>query len=293
LFAHAAERPAWAGVVVVYAFISVLVASSISGWLLSRQTSYHSDFVPPNAVSLQKFNQMDDRLVKLIEDAHLKNALILVEPCTIWICYGSVFDLNSPGLDGDIVIAKDLPERRAELFAAYPERRVYLASYQDLFLAPYGVTPMPKSTPLAGATAPAAKDIVLPPTSTPTPTVTPPATPTPDAGAIDRRDQQRRDDLAAIASALQTYRDRNGAYPLADGVQSVCRYRGLDAGCKLLDVVDALPMEPTGGTYWYLSNGTTYHLFAVMERSGDESHCPAPLPRGFADVSNLYCVEGP
>ncbi len=293
LFIRPAERPAWAGVVVVYVFVAVLIGTSISGWLLSRDAAWSSDFVPPNAISLQGFNQSDGRLVKLIEHAHLKNALVLVEPCTVWNCYGSVFDLNSPALDGDVVIARDVAERRAELFAAYPERRVYLASYQERFLTPYGVTPAPGSTPPAGSSAPAAKDIVLPPTPTPTPTVTPPATPTPDVAAPGRRDEQRRNDLAAIAAALQTYHDRNGAYPLADGVQSVCRYRELDAGCKLLDVVGSLPAEPTGGVYWYLSDGTTYHVFAAMEQSGDVSQCPAPLPPDFASLPNLYCVAGP
>jgi 4-amino-4-deoxy-L-arabinose transferase-like glycosyltransferase len=289
IFTRSAARPAvWAGVLVVYILVAVLVRSSIKGWLLSEDNLVSADFVPGNAVSLKSFNQTDDRLITLIDGAHLKNALVLVEPCTIWSCYGSVFWLNSPSLHGDVVIARDLAAHRPELFAAYPDRNVYLASYQDRFLVPFGSPMIPGATPPPnGGAAPVAKDIPVPPTPSPTPTATP------DVGAAARRDAQRRRDLDTIAAALRTYRERKGAYPVASALQSFCRYRELDAGCKVLEVVESVPSAPDGGgDYGYLSDGTTYYLFAAMEESGDTAQCPAPLPPDLAPVPHLYCLKG-
>ncbi len=89
------EPPRWAGVLVVYALVAALIGSSVLGWLLSRDIAWSADFVPETAISLKGFSQADDRLIRVIEDAHLKNALVLVEECTIWQCYGTAFGLNS------------------------------------------------------------------------------------------------------------------------------------------------------------------------------------------------------
>jgi hypothetical protein len=68
------------------------------------------------------------------EEADLKNALVLVEPCGFYgsyTCYGSVFLRNLPDFRGDVVWALDLPETNAALIAAYPGRDVYVASWDD------------------------------------------------------------------------------------------------------------------------------------------------------------------
>ena len=285
--------PVWAGVLVVYSLIAALVGGGVYGWLLGNHVSWQADFVPNQATSLQDFNGVDDRLVQLVDDADLDNALVLVEGnCPNWQCYGSVFWLNSPTLDGDVVFVRDREEYRAEILQAYPDRAVYTATYNSLSLVPFGT--IPSLSGIGGAqdlqSAPIAREIALPtPTLSPTPLSPPTASP---AEAI-QRDEQRRRDLARIAAALQRYYDRRGAYPLAAGLQSFCRYRDLDAGCNVAEVLDPLPQDPSdGGTYWYQSDGTTFTLFAPMEGVAGPSQCPDPLPGPLTAVNQLYCVQG-
>ena len=101
---------------------------------------------------------LDDRLVELVEEADLSNALVLVERCPNWWCYGSVFWMNSPTLDGDVVFARDLAERREELFRAFPDREVYQGTYTNPSLRPFGAT---KSLGLEESpAAPLARDLL-------------------------------------------------------------------------------------------------------------------------------------
>lgn len=278
------ERPVWAGVLVAYAVVLALIGGGIYGWLLGHEATWHMDFVPNQATELQSFNGVDDRLSKLIEQADLDNALVLVDAaCPVWQCYGSVFWLNSPTLDGDVVIAKDLEAHRTELFDAYPDRTVYFATYGTPTLRPYGPAVLDGDRP----SPPLAQDIVLP---TPTPT---PLPPTPAPAEQFLRDEQRREDLAAIANGLRRYHNRHGSYPLAAGIQSFCVYRDLDAGCKVAEVLDPLPYDPSSDrVYWYQSDGTTFTVFALMESPVGPSQCPEPVPAALETVAYLYCVQG-
>ena len=284
--------PVWAGVLVVYALIAALIGGGVYGWLLGNEVSWQATFVPNQATSLQGFNGMDDRLVELVNDAGLENALVLVDgTCPNWQCYGSVFWLNSPALDGDVVFARDLEEYRAELLQAFPDRAVYAATYNALSLVPFSPTPSLSGTGEAEEpSAPIAREIALP-----TPTLTPTPPPPPTANPLDavQRDEERRRDLATITEALQRYYDRHGAYPLAERLQSFCRYRNLDAGCQVAEVLDPIPQDPSrGGTYWYQSDGTTFGLYAPMEGAAGPSQCPDPLPALLTGVEHLYCVQG-
>ena len=215
-------RPLWAGILVTYGLMAALVGTSVYGWLLSNNDSWDALFVPDRATSLRGFNFVDDRLVKLVNEADLENALVLVEVCPNWWCFGNVFWMNSPTLDGNVVFAEDLEARRGELFQAYPDRTVYVAKYTSPSLLPFGAP-----GPLFGTggaqelpPAPIARDIDLSP---PTPQPPPPPEPPPDPPGATLRDEQRRQDLETIAAALQQYYDRHEAYPLAAGLQSFCR----------------------------------------------------------------------
>lgn len=104
-------------------------------------SSWRIDVVPENAEALDGFNKSNDRLVELVDDADLHNALVLADDCRKWWCYGTLFWMNSPTLDGDVVFAKDVESLRAELFAAYPDRAVYVATYGNPSLVPFGTTP--------------------------------------------------------------------------------------------------------------------------------------------------------
>ena len=255
------------------------------GWLLGRHTSWADEFVPNDAVTLRGFNQTDDRLIQIAYDDNLHHALVLVQGnCPIWHCYGSVFWLNKPTLDGDIVYARDVPEHRAALFAAYPDRFVYVAQYSlPASISPFGSTGL-VVIQNGQSNAPKGRDIhLLTPTATVPPTI-------PDAAA---RDQQRVNDLNTIASALQDYYGVHGAYPLAEGLQSFCRYKELDAGCKVTEVLNALPQDPdTTRTYYYVSNGDSFTLWVQMDQPAPQSDCPKNGPKPGIDAAHVYCVQG-
>jgi hypothetical protein len=84
----------------------------------------------------------DDRLKREIEALDLHNALILVRPCgETRLCYQSVFLMNEPDLNGDIVLANDLGARNRELFALYPCRNLFFATYESATVTAAGKTP--------------------------------------------------------------------------------------------------------------------------------------------------------
>jgi len=276
-------RPQWAGVLVVYAVVLALCGSAVYGWLLGHQTSWADEFVPNQATALESFNQIDERLIQLVDDEGLHDALVLVQgDCQSWQCYGSVAWLNTPKLDGDIVYARDLPERRGDLFAAYPDRLVYTAQYTgSTSISPFG-RPGPVVIQNGQSNAPRARDIHVP---TPTPTAEPNI---PDAAD---RDQQRVADLNTIAGALQDYYRIHGFFPLAEGLQSFCRYRELDAGCKVTEVLDPLPNDPDSTrTYYYLSNGDSFTVWVQTDGPAPQSNCPESVAK--PGPKHIFCVQG-
>jgi hypothetical protein len=193
---------------------------------------------------------------------------------------GAVFWKNETTLDGDVVYAKNLAERNAELFEAYPDRQVYEAFYARGEVVEYG-NREPSGGPTE-VTAPRAGDI---PTATPEPTATP------DPTISARNDARRLSDLERVRDGLEQYHASRGRYPLAEGVQTLCGY-SFDAACELKEFID-IPRDPAqGATYWYQSDGETFWLYASLEVAGDTSQCPQPLPQHLATVPNVYCVRG-
>jgi hypothetical protein len=280
----------WSGVAVVYPVVIALIAVSVNGWLLGHERWWSDEFVPARAVDLKGFNGVDDRLVTLLDESDLSNALVLVENCPGWQCYGPLFWRNNATLDGEVVIARDLPpEFLGPLLDAYPGRRVYAMSYGRGTIAPYGTEQAVPGVPISKddqSRAPLAKDV-------PHPTAAP--TPTPNVVDVGTRDQQRRDDLVVVAEALATYRERHGEYPVTRGVQSLCRYLDLDVGCKLLEVLDPLPRDPVNsGDYFYQSDGTSYVLYTILEEEPDDrGPCPDDPAFQEGDLPRLYCVRNP
>jgi hypothetical protein len=97
--------------------------------------------MPARPQELRGFNRVDGRLGELAEAARLNHALVLVNGCVQWECYGTVFWRNSSTLDGDIVYAKRLDDSAQfdQLLAAFPDRSVYVANYNAGYLLPYGM----------------------------------------------------------------------------------------------------------------------------------------------------------
>ncbi len=124
----------WAGNVVAYAAVGVLVVYGTGGWLTGLAKDQDSPLVPYQASALEGLFGVDDRLNRLADETDLSNALVLVEPCGFYgsyVCYGSVFLRNLPDFNGDVVWALYLPEINDAVIAAYPGRDVYVASWED------------------------------------------------------------------------------------------------------------------------------------------------------------------
>ncbi|MGB2695731.1 MAG: hypothetical protein WBD55_11185, partial [Dehalococcoidia bacterium] len=276
----------WAGVAISYGLVLALVGGSIYGWLLSQETSWAVRFVPARSIELQGFNYIDERLVDLVDEADLHNALVLVEVCPNWWCYGNVFWMNSPDLDGNVVYARNIPRYQAALFRKYPDRRVYIATYTVPSLTPYELP----GRRTGDEEAPRAREITA---MLPTPTSTSPGPPSANDGGSGKRDEQRLRDLTIVADALDLYYLRHERYPVAVGLQSLCRYEDLDAGCQLGEVIDPIPQDPSPqGLYWYQSDGATFTLFVALDSVPPTSDCPDSLPRAVQHSENLYCLPG-
>jgi 4-amino-4-deoxy-L-arabinose transferase-like glycosyltransferase len=272
-------RRTWAPYAAAYAIVLALCGYSVYAWLLGQDVSWKADFVPEKASALRGFNGINGGLTELVDDAHLKNALVVVEQCPNWQCYGTVFWQNEPSLDGDVVFARDT--NASALFAAFPDRLVYAAGANPPYLAPYGTAP---GTPLEDA-RPAAQ-------TTPIGR----STPEPISATAQARDAQRRADLGTIAGGLEQFRARHGTYPNTNGTtQRLCLFLGADAGCLLGEVLDFIPQDPVRErSYFYSSSGTEYTLYAQMDLGPDRAQCPDPLPFEVRLYEqSLYCLSGP
>ncbi len=260
----------------VYAIAGLLIASSVYGWLFGQSETWTNPgvtlFTPANASQLEGFNFTDRRLPDLADEMDLENALIFVENCPHWWCYGSVFWLNSPSLDGDIVWAeRQGNEDDLDILAFYEDRRLYVANYGFSTIRRVRQDEIVRDVEerIAATAEPE------PPTESLTPA---------------ERDQIRREDLETVRTALEIYAEQTGEYPSTSGyVQTLCAYETLDAGC----ILPTMPADPLGmpiiNGYWLRSQADSYVVIALQEVPLDEpSACPDDVPNG----QNRYCILG-
>ncbi|HEY8173652.1 MAG TPA: glycosyltransferase family 39 protein, partial [Dehalococcoidia bacterium] len=130
-----APNAQWAGIALTYGVVIVLTVTGTRTWLYGSGRDWSVGFMPNRANELRGFNGIDNVLVSRVHAAGLDDALVLMNKCPYWQCYGNVFWLNSPALDGNVVYALDDPATNGELFEMFPGRRVYRATY-----LPYGNT---------------------------------------------------------------------------------------------------------------------------------------------------------
>jgi hypothetical protein len=156
-----ADRRGGRGVLLAGAYLclAALMGASVYGWLFGRHEGWRAENVPATAAALRGFARVDDRMRSLLNDADLHNALVLVDDCPDWECYGSVFWMNDASLEGGVVYAKNLPQYNDELFLAYADREVYVANYQESYIAPYGVNVPEGYKGVLAGDAPRAGDI--------------------------------------------------------------------------------------------------------------------------------------
>ena len=88
-------------------------------------------FIPQNLADLKGFNYTSPTAQQLAAGNRLSRALIFMDgPRDQWWHYGSAFAENTPGLDGDIVYAKDRgKEQNVTVIRDYPDRKYYRVNY--------------------------------------------------------------------------------------------------------------------------------------------------------------------
>ncbi|MCH8949463.1 MAG: glycosyltransferase family 39 protein, partial [Chloroflexi bacterium] len=260
----------------VYGLAGLLIVFSLYGWLFGQRETWAgagvTTFTPSNASQLEGFNFTDRRLPDLADEMDLDNALILVENCPHWWCYGSVFWLNSPSLDGNVVWAElQGNEDDLDILDIYEDRKLYVANYGFDTIRRASKAEIVRDVEERMAAA----DDPVPPSDLRTPA---------------ERDEIRRQDLETVRTALDLYAQENGEYPNTRGqVQTLCAYTTLDVGCNLA----ATPVDPLGSPirngYWYRADGTSYVVIALREVVTEE---PGGCPDDLADGENRYCILG-
>lgn len=100
------------------------------------------------------------------------------------------------------------------------------------------------------------------------------------------RDSRRKDDLRAVASALEAYYSDKGHYPTGNasgqmvgccgvrgcGDVQVCAWGGQFQDTNLTLYMVMIPQDPVSFKYFYVSNGTSYQLYAKLENTLDEGN---------------------
>ncbi len=135
----------------------------------------------------------------------------------------------------------------------------------------------------------------VPPMPTPTPSPTSTPRPTPIAGTIDR-DVTRVQDLTAAQAGLEEIFAEGGSYPNTGGtIQTLCVLPEFDKGCELEDVMAAIPSDPLGepsvNGYWYVSDGSSYTLYA--RREAERLPDCTDHPDFLSHVPSLICFSAP
>ena len=123
----------------------------------------------------------------------------------------------------------------------------------------------------------------------PTPTSEPPR------AAMGQRDAIRTQDLETVRALIETYQEAEGSYPdTGGGVQSLCVFQELDAGCALRRVAP-LPDDPLGDAglngYFYASDGESFAVYA--QRESDTFAACKDHPVFLQQFETLLCVRGP
>ncbi|MHB8514396.1 MAG: hypothetical protein ACYC9X_09900 [Dehalococcoidia bacterium] len=104
-------------------------------------------------------------------------------------------------------------------------------------------------------------------------------------------DARRLLDLQTLAGALETYRQRFGAYPATGGATTTLCKDSADAGCKLSSVGAQLPYNDGTYDYLYRSDGATFTLYTRLVTPIAPDGCDGAGPPALAGLP-VHC-QGP
>lgn len=111
----------------------VLALCMMSAWIFYTNGKYWGAkeyFIPKTVRELRGFNYSIPTIRDFIEKHKPKNALIFIEPGGGWVPYGNAIYLNSPSLDGPVVLCKKLdPATNRKVVEAFPGRELILVDY--------------------------------------------------------------------------------------------------------------------------------------------------------------------
>jgi hypothetical protein len=148
-------------------------------------------------------------------------------------------------------------------------------------------------TPVRGVyVGPTATPFGFVPTPKPRPTIAPGAT------AINTfvRDEKRRSDLLLLLGAAAKVKASDGSYPTTNGnVQTLCNYKDIDVGCKLLSASDvgSTIADPASIGYWYSSTGQSAQFYADLEGEVPEDEQCETNDEELKKHDNVICVKTP
>ena len=131
-----------------------------------------------------------------------------------------------------------------------------------------------------------------------------------NAARIKARDAKRKSDIASVQTAIETFADENGEYPVTTTLGDFCQFEagptanptwGKSYRCPnswipgvTPQFISTLPRDPRSATtyneffsYWYRSDGTNYKIFArqmegpegkkwAEQDGGTRNDCAAP-----------------
>jgi len=97
-------------------------------WLMR---GYFQGYFPRLMREHHCYNDIDARIPMMVKEHKVHNAIVFVNPEGQWQNYGSVFALNSPRFDSDVIYVKALGrEKNQKVLDAFPGRSCYFTDYQ-------------------------------------------------------------------------------------------------------------------------------------------------------------------
>lgn len=115
------------------------------------------------------------------------------------------------------------------------------------------------------------------------------------------RDAKRKSELQSMARALELYYNDYGMYPMGSGgsisngcgtafVPSACSWGGVFTKDSVIYMAE-LPSDPNG-TFYYVSDGVSYTLYARLENTDDGAVPTTGSPAAAAAYSGTTCQSG-
>jgi len=124
-----ARALSWLAHAAFLALPAILVFGAQQRWLSPSKGLFNYRFMPGNVFGLKGFNHTSGAMIEKIRSHGIHHALIFVddrESSWCWWFYGAVFTLNSPFLDSDIIVVRNLkPEENQKVINAFPGRKLY------------------------------------------------------------------------------------------------------------------------------------------------------------------------